>query len=117
MTECKSHSYSGYPLPPNVTISKLIYSGRQRTEVNMEWLIQMDSNLTGFFIEYQRLTLPVGRSDIAPLWQKVAENLEPSTSSYQITNLDPTSKYAFRVTAVNHRTIGNAAEGMIPGET
>ncbi|MCI4386614.1 hypothetical protein PGIGA_G00064500 [Pangasianodon gigas] len=104
-----------YPLPPNVTISKLIYSGRQRTDVNMEWLTQMDANLTGFFIEYQRLPVPVGRSDIAPLWQKVAENLEPSTRSYQITNLDPTSKYAFRVTAVNHRTVGNPAEVRSPG--
>ncbi|XP_060790883.1 V-set and immunoglobulin domain-containing protein 10-like 2 [Neoarius graeffei] len=105
-----------YPMPPNVTISKLIYSGRQRTDVNMEWLIQTDVNLTGFFIEYQRLPVPVGRRDIDPLWQKVAENLQPSTRSYQITNLDPTRKYAFRVTAVNHRTVGNPAEVTSPGE-
>lgn len=103
-------------MPPNVTISKLIYSGRQRTDVNLEWLIQTDANLTGFFIEYQRLPVPVGRSDIASLWQKVAEILKPSTRSYQITNLDPTSKYAFRVTAINHRTVGNPAEVMSPGE-
>ncbi|XP_026990006.2 titin-like isoform X2 [Tachysurus fulvidraco] len=103
-----------YPLPPNVTISKLIYSGRYRTDVDMEWQIQMDANLTGFFIEYQRIPDPVERSGLAPLWQKVAENLEPSTRSYQITNLDPTSKYAFRVTAINHRTVGNTAVVMSP---
>ncbi|XP_046724279.1 hemicentin-1-like [Silurus meridionalis] len=103
-----------YPLPPNVTISKLIYSGHQRTDVNMEWLVQMDANLTGFFIEYQRLPFPVGRSDIDPLWQKLTDTLEPSTRSFQITNLDPNSKYAFRVTAVNHQTIGNPAEVMSP---
>lgn len=82
----------------------------------MKWQIQMDANLTGFFIEYQRLRVPVERSDIALVWQKVAENLEPSTRSYQITNLDSTSKYVFRVTAVNHRTVGNPAEVMSPGE-
>lgn len=81
----------------------------------MEWLIQTDANLTGFFIEYQKVPVSVGRSDIAPVWQKVAENLEPSTRRYQVTNLDPTSKYVFRVTAVNHRTIGNPAEVMSPG--
>lgn len=82
----------------------------------MEWVIQTDANLTGFFIEYQRLPAPVGRSNIDPLWQKVADNLEPSTRSYQITNLDPTSKYVFRVTAVNQRTIGNPTEVMNPGD-
>lgn len=82
----------------------------------MEWQIQMDANLTGFFIEYRRIPDPVEKSGFAPLWQKVAENLEPSTRSYQITNLDPTSKYAFRVTAINHRTVGNPAVVMSPGE-
>ncbi|TSQ12721.1 V-set and immunoglobulin domain-containing protein 10-like 2 [Bagarius yarrelli] len=103
-----------HPMPPNVTISKLMYSGRRRTDVNMEWLIQMEANFTGFFIEYQRLPDSIGRSDVAPLWHKVAENLAPSTRKYQITDLDPTSKYVFRVTAVNHRTIGNSAEFASP---
>ncbi|XP_076835671.1 V-set and immunoglobulin domain-containing protein 10-like 2 [Brachyhypopomus gauderio] len=105
-----------YPMPPNVTVTKITYSSRQRTDVNVEWQIQMDGDITGFFIEIQRLSGPVGRSDIDPLWQKVAVDLEPSTRSYQINNLDPTGKYAFRVTAVNQRTVGNPSELKSPGE-
>ncbi|XP_076835672.1 V-set and immunoglobulin domain-containing protein 10-like 2 [Brachyhypopomus gauderio] len=104
-----------YPMPPNVTITKITYSSRQRTDVTVEWQIQIDGDITGFFIERQRLPGPVGRSDIDPLWQKVAVDLEPSTRSYQINNLDPTGKYAFRVTAVNQRTVGNPSEVKSPG--
>ncbi|KAF4077459.1 hypothetical protein AMELA_G00208480 [Ameiurus melas] len=101
-----------YPIPPNVTISKIIYSSQQRTDVLLEWLIQRDGDLTGFFIEHQRL--PVGKTDVVPLWQKVVVDLDPSTRSYQITNLDPSGKYAFRVTAVNHRTTGHPSEVKSP---
>lgn len=102
-------------MPPNVTISKITYSSQQRTDVMMEWLVQRDGDLTGFFIEHQRL--PVGKSEVVvPLWQKVVADLEPSTRSYQITNLDPIEKYAFRVIAVNHRTTGHPSEVRSPGE-
>ncbi|KAI4900510.1 hypothetical protein NFI96_020140, partial [Prochilodus magdalenae] len=96
-----------YPMPPNVTISKIIYSNHRRTDVNVEWLIQAGGDITGFFIEHQRLP--------APVWQKVAVDLEPSTRIYQINNLDPIGKYAFRITAVNHRTIGHPSEVKSPG--
>ncbi|XP_076836220.1 hemicentin-1-like [Brachyhypopomus gauderio] len=104
-----------YPMPPNVTITKILYTSHQRTDVIVEWQIQMDGDITGFFIERQRLSGPVGRSDIDPLWQKVVVDLEPSTRSYQINNLDPTGKYAFRITAVNQRTVGNPSEVKRPG--
>lgn len=107
---------SGSPMPPNVTISKIIYSGRQRTDVKVEWLVQAYGDITGFFIERQKLTVPVEKSDAVPIWQKVAENLEPSTRSYQITKMDPSSRYAFRVTPVNRRTIGYPSEIKSPGE-
>ncbi|KAI4900508.1 hypothetical protein NFI96_020138, partial [Prochilodus magdalenae] len=103
-----------YPMPPNVTISKIIFSSRQRTDVNMEWTVRTDSILTGFFIERQRLPDPDAKSDIPPLWQKVASDLEPSTRSYQINNLDPTVTYAFRITAMNRRTTGNPSEIKSP---
>ncbi|XP_053505399.1 V-set and immunoglobulin domain-containing protein 10-like 2 [Ictalurus furcatus] len=103
-----------YPMPPNVTISKITYSSQQRTDVMLEWLVQRDGDLTGFFIERQRL--PVGKTDVVPLWQKVVVDLDPSTRSYQITNLDPSGKYAFRVTAVNQRTTGHPSEIKSPGE-
>ncbi|XP_076836671.1 V-set and immunoglobulin domain-containing protein 10-like 2 [Brachyhypopomus gauderio] len=95
-----------YPMPPNVTITKITYSSRQRKDVNMEWQIRTDDELTGFFIEHQ--TSPF------PLWQKIVANLKPSTRSFLITNLDPTGTYAFRVTAVNHRTIGHPSEVKSP---
>uniref|UniRef100_A0A8B9KE98 Uncharacterized protein n=1 Tax=Astyanax mexicanus TaxID=7994 RepID=A0A8B9KE98_ASTMX len=98
------------PMPPNVTISKIIYSSRQRTDINMEWTIWPDSVFTGFIIESQKLPGPLERSDIVPPWQKVAVDLGPSTRSYQINNLDPAGTYAFRVTAVNRRTTGNPSD-------
>ncbi|XP_017574451.2 V-set and immunoglobulin domain-containing protein 10-like 2 [Pygocentrus nattereri] len=103
-----------YPMPPNITISKIVYTSRQRTDVNMEWMIRTDSILTGFFIERQRLPGPDGKSDIVPVWQKVAVDLEPSTRSYQINNLDPNVTYTFRITAMNRRTTGNPSEIRSP---
>ncbi|XP_026862103.1 V-set and immunoglobulin domain-containing protein 10-like 2, partial [Electrophorus electricus] len=104
-----------YPMPPNVTISKITYSSSQRTNVNVEWLIQTDGDITGFFIESQKkLPAPGGKSDIVSLWQKVAIDLEPSTRSYQINNLNPSGKYAFRITAVNCHTIGHPSEVKSP---
>ncbi|KAF5906942.1 V-set and immunoglobulin domain-containing protein 10-like 2, partial [Clarias magur] len=101
-----------YPMPPNVTISKITYSSQQRTDVLVEWLVQRSEGLTGFFIERQRLS--VGKSDDVPIWQKVVGDLEPSTRSYQITNLDPSGKYAFRVTAINYRTTGHPSDVKSP---
>lgn len=82
----------------------------------MEWLVQSYGDVTGFFIERQNLTVPVRRGDVVPVWEKVTENLEPSTRSYQITSLDPNTMYAFRVTPVNRRTIGNPSEIKSPGK-
>lgn len=107
---------SGYPTPPNVTISKLIYRGRQRTDVTMEWLVQEYGDITGFFIEHQKITIPIEKPNIVPVWQKVTEYLEPNIRSYQITNLDPSTTYAFRVTPVNRRTIGYPSEIKTPGK-
>ncbi|XP_049322608.1 V-set and immunoglobulin domain-containing protein 10-like 2 [Astyanax mexicanus] len=103
-----------YPVPPNITISKVTYSGRQRTDVNVEWTNQTDGDITGFIIEYQRLPNPLERSDIASLWQKVAVDVQPSVHNYQINNLDPGRAYTFRVTAVNRRTVGNPSDIKSP---
>ncbi|XP_053543944.1 V-set and immunoglobulin domain-containing protein 10-like 2 [Ictalurus punctatus] len=95
-----------YPMPPNVTIIKIMYSSRQRTDVNVEWQILSDDDFTGFFIERQNLPFP--------LWQKMVGDLDPSIRSFQITNLDPSGTYAFRITAVNRRTIGHPSEVKSP---
>lgn len=98
----------GYPMPPNVTIGRLLYSGRQRTDVNIEWSAMSDKNLTGFLIERT--------CDVMPDWHKVTDDLDPRIYSYHVANLDPSVKYKFRVTAVNRRTFGNPSETMSPGK-
>uniref|UniRef100_A0A8B9KE77 V-set and immunoglobulin domain containing 10 n=1 Tax=Astyanax mexicanus TaxID=7994 RepID=A0A8B9KE77_ASTMX len=103
-----------YPMPPNVTISKLTYNSQQRRDVTVDWLLQTVGDLTEFFIEQQKLPGSVGKSEIVSSWQKVVENLEPGTRSHQINNLEPTGKYAFRVTAVNHRTTGHPSQIKSP---
>lgn len=98
-----------------MTISKLIYRGRQRTDVKIEWLVQAYGDITGFFIEHQKLTVPAEKNDIITTWQKVAENLQPNIRNYLITNLDPGTTYAFRVTPLNRRTIGYPSDTKSPG--
>lgn len=102
-------------MPPNITISKIIYNSRQKTDVDLEWILQNDGELTGFFIERQRLPDPVKKRSSDPPWQKLTD-LDSDSRSYQINNLDPAGIYAFRITAVNRRTVGNPSEIKTPGE-
>lgn len=102
-------------MPPNISINRIIYNSRQRIDVDLEWQLQTDGELTGFFIERQRLPEPVKKRNSDLPWQKSAY-LEPDSRNYQINNLDPTGTYAFRITAFNHRTIGNPSEIKSPGE-
>ncbi|KAI2651372.1 V-set and immunoglobulin domain-containing protein 10-like 2 [Labeo rohita] len=106
---------SWYPMPPNISISKIIYSSRQRTDVDLEWKLQTEGNLTAFFIERQRLPEPVKKRNSDLPWQKLVD-LDPDSRHYQINNLDPTGTYAFRVTAINHRTTGNPSEIKSPAD-
>ena len=106
----------GYPMPPNVTISKIVYSSRERTEVDMEWFIKTEEDITGLIIERRRVPQPEGKRDVDPQWQKVAVNLDPSTRSYRMSGFDPTGLYAVRIMAVNHRTIGHPSQVKSPGE-
>ncbi|XP_059381435.1 V-set and immunoglobulin domain-containing protein 10-like 2 [Carassius carassius] len=104
-----------YPMPPNISIIKIIYNSRQRTDVDLEWKLQTEGNLTGFFIERQRLPEPVKKRNSDLPWQKLAD-LDHDSRHYQINNLDPNGAYAFRVTAINHRTIGNPSEIKNPAD-
>lgn len=92
-----------------------MYTGRQRTDVNLEWQMQAVGDQTGFIIEHQILPDPLLRNDPAPVWQKVGVNLDPNTRNYEITNLDPSRMYVFRVTALNRQTVGNPSENKSPG--
>lgn len=81
----------------------------------MDWRIQTDSDLTGFFIEHRRLSASKGQREDVLLWQKVSVDLKSTARSYQIIGLVPNEKYAFRVTAVNQRTIGYPSQAKRPG--
>ncbi|XP_038236329.1 V-set and immunoglobulin domain-containing protein 10-like 2 [Dermochelys coriacea] len=106
-----------YPTPPNVTISKLMYT-RQRTEVQLEWVTQGSGNLTGFVVQRQeakKSSLGPSRS-AARAWETVASDIEPDIRDHRVGGLDPAVVYAFRILAVNHRTTGHPSEGKTPAE-
>ena len=103
-------------MPPNVTIIKIAYSSRQQTEVDMEWFIKTEEDITGFIIERRRVPRPEGKRDVDAPWQKVAVNLDPGIRTYKMGGFDPTGLYAVQIMAVNHRTIGHPSEGKSPGE-
>lgn len=105
---------SGYPMPPDLSITRIIYNSRHRTDVDLDWQLQTEGELTGFFIERQRLPEPVKKRNTDVPWQKLVD-LDPDSRTYQINNLDPNGAYAFRITAINHRTIGNPSDIMNPG--
>ncbi|KAG7483883.1 hypothetical protein MATL_G00043010 [Megalops atlanticus] len=105
-----------YPAPPNVTISKLLYSSRERTEVELEWVTLSEGDITSFIVERQRAREPEVKASWDGPWQTVAADLGPSARSHTQLGLDPTAQYAFRITAVNHRTLGYPSELRTPGE-
>ncbi|XP_028839939.1 V-set and immunoglobulin domain-containing protein 10-like 2 isoform X2 [Denticeps clupeoides] len=105
-----------YPMPPNVTISKIMYSSRQRSDIDLEWATNTDGEMTGFIIERSWAPRSGRIREDAILWQTAAVDLEQDVRSYRIGGLDPTGLYAFRITAVNHRTIGHPSEPKTPGE-
>ncbi|KAL2095118.1 hypothetical protein ACEWY4_009837 [Coilia grayii] len=105
-----------YPMPPNVTISRIAYTSDRRTEIDMEWFTKTEGDITGFIIERRRLAQPGGKRDTDSPWLKVAEDLDPSTQSYKMSGFDPLGSYAVRVTAVNHRTTGYPSEAKSPAK-
>ncbi|XP_032625924.2 V-set and immunoglobulin domain-containing protein 10-like 2 [Chelonoidis abingdonii] len=106
-----------YPTPPNVTISKLMYT-RQRTEVQLEWVTQGSGNLTGFVVQRQEAKKSsLGPSRLAArAWETVASDIEPDIRDHRVGGLDPAVVYAFRILAVNHRTTGHPSEGKTPAD-
>ncbi|KAJ8402146.1 hypothetical protein AAFF_G00370110 [Aldrovandia affinis] len=105
-----------YPVPPNVTISKIVYNSRKRTEVDLEWTTATAGHLTGFFMERQRTLAAEVKVDSGLPWQKVVADLAPELRSHTLRGQDPATLYAFRITAVNHRTVGHPSEVRTPAD-
>ncbi|XP_030076323.1 V-set and immunoglobulin domain-containing protein 10-like 2 [Microcaecilia unicolor] len=104
-----------YPNPPNVTISKLMYS-RQRTEVDVEWMTQGRGNLTGFMVQRRVSKRSSPRSTRkVDSWDIVAD-IQPEIRDHKVGGLNPSVLYAFRILAVNHRTTGYPSEVKTPAD-
>ncbi|XP_063799855.1 V-set and immunoglobulin domain-containing protein 10-like 2 [Pseudophryne corroboree] len=110
-----------YPTPPNVTISKLLYS-RQRTEVDVEWLTKGTGDLTGFMVQRQASvrssrSIPVIKRSVRMVsWDTVANYIDPQIRGQKLGGLDPSIVYAFRILAVNHKTTGFPSEVKTPAD-
>ncbi|XP_025021959.1 V-set and immunoglobulin domain-containing protein 10-like 2 [Python bivittatus] len=103
-----------YPNPPNVTISRLMYT-RHRTEVELEWETQGSGNLTGFVVQ-RREAKKTAPKQMASSWETVANNIDPDVRGRKLGGLDPAVVYAFRILAVNHRTTGYPSEVKTPAD-
>ncbi|XP_028839579.1 hemicentin-1-like [Denticeps clupeoides] len=104
-----------YPMPPNVTISKIMYSSHQRSDIDLEWVTKTEGDLTGFIIEHSWLPQSMRRENSTIAWQTAA-TLQPDIRSFKIGGLDPAGLYTFRIKAVNHRTIGHPSQPKTPAD-
>lgn len=129
-------------MPPNVTLVKVVYSSGQRTEVEIEWQIEGENEdgiqeerkgFTGFILEQRWVAerpLRHVNNDSTEMWntEDIAERRkgssawlrlemrDPETRAHILGSLAPTTKYEFRIRAVNHRTIGHPSVAKTPGK-
>ncbi|XP_029105930.1 V-set and immunoglobulin domain-containing protein 10-like 2 [Scleropages formosus] len=103
-----------YPVPPNVTISKIKYSSHQRTEVDLQWAVKETGNLTGFIVEGLRTQGSQVKENKTSFWVQMVTSILPDGRYHKLVGLDPTSIYAFRILAINHRTLGYPSEVKSP---
>nr|XP_023656234.1 V-set and immunoglobulin domain-containing protein 10-like 2 [Paramormyrops kingsleyae] len=105
-----------YPIPPNVTISKIMYNSRKRMEVDVEWAIRGAGDLTGFVVEQQRPQMPALKTNSTMSWLQVVMGIGPDARTYKLVGLEPAVTYTFRIMAVNRRTLGYPSEGRTPAD-
>ncbi|XP_039888564.1 V-set and immunoglobulin domain-containing protein 10-like 2 [Simochromis diagramma] len=119
-----------YPMPPNATLVRVMYTSRQRNEVELEWVVENEEagSWTGFFLEHQWLSERPRRkgsgndSSSERLEEKVGpvvwyRNIlqDPAVRIYTVGSLTPTVTYQFRIIPVNHRTVGHPSAAKKPG--
>lgn len=116
-------------MPPNVTLVKVMYNSRKRNEVELEWQVENEDErgFTGFILEHiwvserpgsrgssndskEHITERIG----PPVWYRNVIQ-DPEVRSHTVGRLTPTVTYQFRITPVNHRTIGHASAAKTPG--
>lgn len=112
-------------MPPNATLIKVRYNSQQRNEVELEWQVQneTDGGWTGFILEHKWVSERPRRRGRSNDSKKISAPSDwystviqdPDTRSYRAGKLTPTSTYQFRVTPVNHRTVGHPSAAKTPG--
>lgn len=118
-------------MPPNASLVRVTYNSRKRNEVELEWQIdseaEKEGGWTGFILEHIWVSERPGRRDSSnvskeeaegrigpPIWyQNIIQ--DPEVRSHTIGSLTPTVTYQFRVTSLNHRTVGHPSAARSPG--
>ncbi|XP_047463867.1 V-set and immunoglobulin domain-containing protein 10-like 2 [Mugil cephalus] len=119
-----------HPMPPNTTLVRATYISHQRNEVELEWQVENEEQggWTSFFLEHrsvlERPERRGGRNDskqqteerTGPIvwYRKIIH--DPNVRIQTVGRLIPTATYQFRITPVNHRTIGHPSVAKTPAE-
>ncbi|GLD67866.1 V-set and immunoglobulin domain-containing protein 10-like 2, partial [Lates japonicus] len=119
-----------HPMPPNATLIKVTYNSRKRNEVELEWQVHTEEQRgwTGFILEHRWVSEKPGRRGSSndskeeteeriapPVWYRNFIQ-DPEVRSHTVGRLTPTFTYQFRITPVNHRTIGHPSAAKTPAE-
>lgn len=116
-------------MPPNATLIRVVYSNTLRNEVELEWEVEDEEGggWTGFILEHLWLSERPGRRSSRndsqeeseerigpPVWYRNIVQ-DPDVRTYTVGRLTPTVTYQFRITPVNHRTLGHPSAAKTPG--
>lgn len=117
-------------MPPNATLVKVMYNSRKRNEVELEWQVENEEErgFTGFILEHIWVSERPGSRGSSndskeetverigpPVWYRNVIQ-DPEVRSHTVGRLTPTVTYQFRITPVNHRTIGHTSAVKTPGK-
>ncbi|KAF3840824.1 hypothetical protein F7725_006686, partial [Dissostichus mawsoni] len=107
-----------------------MYNSKQRNEVELEWQLEDEEpgGWTGFILQHVWVSERPGRRGSnndskeeaeerigPPVWyQNIIQ--DPEVRSHTVGRLTPTVTYQFRITPVNHRTIGHPSAAKTPAE-
>ncbi|XP_072230536.1 V-set and immunoglobulin domain-containing protein 10-like 2 [Leuresthes tenuis] len=119
-----------HPMPPNATLVSVVYNSRKRNEVELEWQVEgeEDGGWTGFLQEHRWVSERPGRRGGSNESKGQTEERagsqdwyrsiigDPDARSHTVSRLTPTVTYQFRITPVNHRTIGHPSAARSPAE-
>ncbi|KAM4726248.1 V-set and immunoglobulin domain-containing protein 10-like 2 [Anableps anableps] len=120
-----------YPTPPNATLIRATYNSRQRNEVELEWEVdgvEENGGWTGFHVEHRWVSERPNRRRNTNISQVQMEERigpqdwyrtiiqDPGIRSHTVRGLTPTVTYQFRITPINHRTIGHPSVPRTPVE-